>query len=351
MTATYPKVQFFKQNNPVQLRPGIAGKVAVIGAFKNPSDTPVFCNGLDDAYAKLGNDDTYNGCAVLEDLFVGANSILAVNVTTVSGNTVDKTLTTQKLTDALAKIKNEKFDSIFIAELLTDEFLPILTTFFDNRLLNKLPCGLFGSVTRNTLADYTTTAGLFKDYSYGIVTQQLEVNGTELSLLKTGAYWAGVVSGINVGNSMTKKQVPNVTGVTPEYVFETVQSGISGLDLMGLGYTTFECFDRENDVYLCVNSEQFNGYDLYVNRVRDYVIREMALHTYLGERNTPKTLGEVEQELDRVKNVCVKTLDLLEDIQFYITKKDAKCVDVHITKLLFAGIITEIDAYFTIEVQ
>ena len=31
MTATYPKVQAFKKDNPIQIRPGIAGKVALIG--------------------------------------------------------------------------------------------------------------------------------------------------------------------------------------------------------------------------------------------------------------------------------------------------------------------------------
>ena len=53
----------------------------------------------------------------------------------------------------------------------------------------------------------------------------------------------------------------------------------------------------------------------------------------------------------RVKELCVKTLDLLRDIEFEVIKKSASTVDIHITRLLFDGIITEIDVYVTVEVE
>ena len=358
MTAEYPKIQAFEKKNPTTVKPGMAGKIAVIGSFNTTETNPVYYDDLDEAYKKLGTDTSFNGVAVLKDLFFGASGLLVVNTTKwTAGLTenddpvADKSITTVDLVNALAKIKNEKFDSIFIAELLTDAFLPIITDFLDDRLLNKMPAGFTGAINRSTLPEYTTTAGLFKDYSYGVVTQQLKVNDELLSLLRSGAYWTGVVAGLNVGNSMTKKVMPNVSGITPEYIFETVEEGYSGLDLLKLGLTTFECIDRENNIYVCVNSEQPNGYDLYINRVRDYVLREMALITFLGDRNRQLTLGQIEQELDRVRDVCVNTLDLLEDIEYHVVKKNSKCVDVFLDKLLFAGVITDINVYFTIEVQ
>lgn len=355
MTAVYPKVQAFKKDNPVTLRPGMAGKVVVIGSFDTEETAPMFFSDLDKAYKALGNDMNFNGVSVLNDLFVGASGILAVNTTTWTGEgdnkTPEKEITTAKLTEALAKIKQEKFDCIFIAELLTDEFLPILTAFLDERMLNKMPAGFGGACSRPDIATYAVTSELLKDHCYGVVTQAFKVNDETLTLLQSGAYWTGVVAGLNVGNSMTKKIMPGVTGLTPEYTFETVQTGYSGLDLLELGFMTFECLDRENDVYCCVNSEQPNGYDLYINRVRDYVLREMALITFLGDRNRTLTLGQIEQELDRVRDKCVNTLDLLEDIEYHIVKRNADCVDVYVDRLLFAGVITTINVYFTIEVE
>ena len=62
-------------------------------------------------------------------------------------------------------------------------------------------------------------------------------------------------------------------------------------------------------------------------------------------------MNEIKQEVDRVKNECTKTLNLLKDIEFTVEKKSADCVDIHIQKLLFDGIITEIDVYVTVEVE
>ena len=354
MVAEYPKVQSFKVDNPIQQRPGMAGRVALIGAFSKDFTDPILVNGVDEAYTEFGKDTTFDGVKCIEPLFKGASSILGVNITTRSGQTVEKDITTAKLTDALAKIKHEKFNTIYIAGLITDAFLPIITAFCDERRLNKMPVGFGYAINRSTLAEYTTTAGLFKDYSYGgVCGQQFTIGDADapLSLMESGAYWTGLVSGLNVGNSMTKKIVDGVTAVTPEYNFEVVEEGYSGLNLLQLGLTTFECLDRENRQFVCVNSEQPNGLDLYINRVRDYVLTKMALHNYLGERNRPASIGQIEQELDRVKDECVNTLDLLSDIEYHVVKKDASCVDVYITKLLFAGIITEIDVYFTVEVE
>ena len=76
----------------------------------------------------------------------------------------------------------------------------------------------------------------------------------------------------------------------------------------------------------------------------------MSLHQFLGDKNRESTLNEIKQELDRVKHDCVDTLDLLEDINYTVAKKDVNCVDVYIDSLVFAGLITEIDVYVKIEV-
>ena len=153
---------------------------------------------------------------------------------------------------------------------------------------------------------------------------------------------------MRVGNTMTMKRVPYVTAVSPELSFETAGSGKT---LLEAGITTFKCQDRGSSRYIVVNSEQPNGLDLYVNRVRDYVIKQLSLQQFLGERNREATLNEIKHEVDRVKNECVNVMDLLKDIEYTVEKKSADTVDIHIQKLLFDGLITEIDVYVTVEVE
>jgi len=342
--ATLPKVQVYTKKNPVKSKPGLASKIAVVGAFEEDVTDPVLCVSLDEAHEKLGSDETYNGVSSLKHLFYGASSVLAVNTTTKTGSganiTVDKSLTPAKLTSALSKISGEDFDMLFVAEIIPSTLIGIITQFLDNRYLNKFPSGYV------CYRDFD--ADLAGDFCYGLINQKLTVNGTLLSEVESSAYYCGLLASLNVGNSMTMKVVPQVTGIEPELSFETGQSGAT---LLADGVTLFKCQDRANDKYVVVNSELPNGYDLYINRTRDFVVKEMSLHQFLGERNREATLNEIKQELDRVKDRCVNTLDLLEDIEYNVEKKSPKCVDINITKLLFAGIITEIDVYITIEVE
>ena len=60
---------------------------------------------------------------------------------------------------------------------------------------------------------------------------------------------------------------------------------------------------------------------------------------------------QIKQEVDRVKDLCVNTLDLLEDINYSVAKTDVDCVEVYIDSLLFAGVITTINVYVRIEVE
>ena len=348
MTAAYPKVRFIKQETPTNSRPGMAGKIAIIGAFDSTETDPILCGSINDAYTKLGTDTTYDGVKCIPQLFVGASSLLAVNITTKSGQTVDKEITPQKVTTALSKIKGENFDILFIACELSDAIIPVITTFLEESFTIKCPAGYIGAISRGTPSAYATTAELAGDFCYGLITQQFTVDSTELSLLESSAYYCGLIAGLNVGNSMTMKQVVGVTAISPEYTFET---GDDGLAILGAGITLVRCLDRGNNTFVVVNSEQPNGLDLYINRTRDFVVKEFSLHKFLGERNRQKTLNEIKQEVDRVKDKCVSTLDLLEDINYTVEKKNTQCVDIYIDSLLFAGIITEIDVYVRIEVE
>ena len=348
MTAKIPKVEIIKKKSAKSPGTGEAGRIAVIGAFKTTETNPKLFTSLADAQASFGDDTTFDGCAALPYLFAnGATSVLAVNVSTESSGTWTKTVDATNLAASFAKIKGENWDILFVAAAITDAFAALINTFLEACVTIKCPAGVVGALTGASTAANVTTAGAIGDQCYGLITQQLTVNGTQLSVLNSAAYYAGLLAGMKVGNTMTMKVVPGVTTVSPELSFES--SG-DGKTLLEAGITTFRCLDRGNGRYVVTNSEQPNGLDLYINRVRDYVIKQLSLHDFLGERNNDVTLNEIKHEVMRVKTECVN-LGLLKDIIYDVEKKDANTVDIHIQKLLFDGVITEIDVYVTVEVE
>ena len=349
MTAKIPKIVVYNKKSAKSPGTGEAGKIAVIGAFKTTSTTPTLFTSLDEAQTSFGDDSAFDGCAALPYLFAsGATSLLCVNVSTESSGTWTKTLDSTNLAASLAKIKGEDWDILFVCAAITDAFIAIIDAYLDSTFAMKCPAGFVGALTGATTSANVTTASAAGEHCYGLITQQLTVNGTQLSVLNSAAYYCGLIAGMLVGNTMTMKTVPYVTAVSPELSFET--SG-DGKTLLEAGITTFKCRDRGTSTYIVVNSEQPNGLDLYVNRVRDYVVKQLALADFLGERNREATLNEIKHEVDRVKNECVNVLDLLKDIEYTVEKKSADTVDIHVQKLLFDGIITEIDVYVTVEVE
>lgn len=350
-----PGVEVHNVKVPMLTRPGMSGRIAIIGAFDTVETNPIDCSNLREAYLKLGEDRSYAGVSALDKLcnkYGGASSLLAVNITTKTGSgeneVISKDLTVEKLVAALAKIKGEKFDQLFIAAVLEDSALTIVETFLEETALIKKPYGFIAPTTRNTKALYETTVGIFGDQLNGLITQQFIVNGELLSLIDSAAYYAGLVAGMNVSQSFTMKRLQGVTGVTPEYTFE---EGDLGAELVKMGVSVAKCTDRTNDYYVIVNSEQPNGLDLYINRTRDYVIKQFALEAFLGEKNKPVTITGIKSELERVRKECVDSADLLEDIQYEVEKVDAHCVNVYIDSLVFAGVITKIDVYVKVEVE
>ena len=127
-------------------RPGMAGKVAIIGAFDSEINDPINVSNITEAYEKLGNASTYNGNSCIPYLFRkegGASSLLAVNITTKTGTgdneNINTELTTAKLESALKKIKGEDFHILFIADTVNDAGLTMINTFLEESSEIKRP--------------------------------------------------------------------------------------------------------------------------------------------------------------------------------------------------------------------
>ena len=356
--AVIPRTKFYEKPHPIVVDKTRAGRIALLGAFDSDAKatksgdvytfTPQNIVDLDDAIDKLGDDVTnYPNLSTLPLIFKGASSMLAVDFT-VDGDTPDKSISVAKLTQALNTIKEEQFDLIYICTEITDELLSLIKVFCNDRLEDKLPCGFVGVGTRASIPAYTTTKALLPDTTYGFATQRLQYQNEDLSLVETGALYTASIASEKLDTSFTNKTLEGVTDILDEYTFASTDDGYK---LVEMGFTVFKMTNRLNGEVKVVNGKQANGLDVYVNRVRDAIIREFNLDLFLGNKSNERTILNINAECARIKNMYIDTLNFIVDVEYNIEKVSPECIDINLTKILFDGVITEIDVYYTIDVQ
>jgi len=348
-----PEVIIKPTETKIITQPGMAGTIAVIGAFDSEESNLQAFKGLREAQEKLGVDKDLMGCKILDKLFQkgrGASSILAANITTINGETKETELTTAKLTAALDKLKGEKYDMLFIAAELEDAAVTMVKTFIDEEYDLQKPVGTILALKRNTVEAAETTVAQFKTGGlYGAITQEFTLlNGIQLSLIESAAYYCGYIAGLRVDESMTMSQLPDVINVTPEYNFSETEDGNK---LVAAGVTILRCIDRISNKFVVVNSEQPCGRDLYIERTKDFIIRGLELETFLGDKNFSNTLTSIKSWIETKKQGFINTLEGLLDINYEVEKESAKCVNVYLDSLVFAGIIEKIQVYVVVEVE
>jgi hypothetical protein len=334
--------------------PGMASSVAVIGAFDSEVTDLTVCTTAASAHSIFGTTGTagdFKGTDAIDFLFTGASDLLVANITTWSDDetpVAQTTLTNDKLNAALAKLHHEEFDILFIAEELADASQTIVTTWLANEFKDKFPHGQVAQLSKGTTSAYATSIATFAKNVYYINTQVLSINGTALDLNRSTAYMAGLIASMDVNKSLTAKTIRNVTAISPEYTF---QSGDIGAKLMELNVPIIKPRNRRLNNYICVNSLLPDGLDLYINRTRDYVIKRIAVETYLGEQSNENTIEGITTVVENIIETCVNELHLLEGIEYHVTKTSTTTVDIVIDKLIFAGVITDINTHYSIEVQ
>lgn len=353
MTNTIPKITVKSELKKVaDTNPLIKDVVCLIGCFEDTEtlDTPTFCESLAKAEQIFGDDDQYDGNAALKQIFhediAGA---LIVNCTSVSGtDTVNRTLTQAKIESALALVDLIDFDILYCAVELTDGMIDKIAEFIAARFESKRPCGYIGAGSRANASAYTTTSGKLGDGCYAFLTQAVTVNDDELSLVESGAFLTNVIATLPVGNSLTAKVIDEINDVDTTYTFA---SGDLGETLVKKGFFVLRLTDALKNNYEIVNSSNPNGLDLYISRVRDYIVNDFALRDFLGERNNNATMDLIGLECARIYNKFKDSLGLIEDMSYVIEKASSNKVNVIINELKFDGVVTEIDVYITIEVE
>lgn len=331
--------------------PYIHDTVCLIGAFETDANTniPTLYNDIEKARLVYGTDVSIDGNAALEQI-LGDNTVsnvLIVNITTMNGETPQRNLTDIKLRDALASLDLIDFDVLYVAADLTDAFIGKVNEFASARFEAKNPIGYIAAVNRNTIALYKTTAEKVGDFCYALINQRLNVNNDELTLVESGAFVTKEIALTPVSDSLTAKEIPEITGLQDTYIFG---ESSEGAELTGVGYLLFRLINATKNTYEAVNSANPNGLDLYISRVRDIIVKEFALRLFLGDKSNNITLELVKMECNRIYS-RFKDLGLIEGMDYAVQKKDAETVDVIINTIKFAGIITQINVFITIEVE
>lgn len=350
--AIRPDIDVVKENVTVGTTnvPGMASSIAVIGAFNSEINDVTVCSTKDIAHTLFGTTvtvDDFKGTDAIDGLFYGASELIVVNITTWSDDETpvpSKTITNEKLTNALAQLKHEVFDQIFIADELSDAAQTILTTWLDEQFGDKFAHGQVTQLQKSTAAAYQTSIATFTDHIYWICTQAY--NG--LSLNQSAALFAGYIASLPVNASLTNQVIPMISSISPEY---TTESGDIGAKLLELSVPFIEVRNRLAQDYLCVNSELPNKLDLYINRVRDYVINRLQAEVILGQASSDATLETAQSIAEAVRKECVDDLRLLKDIEYSVTKLEGKVVQIALEKLIFDDIIVKVRVPFSIEVQ
>lgn len=348
-----PEVKIKPTTTRMVSQPGMAGTVAVIGAFDNVStEEKVYSfNTLTAAQEEL---TTLEGYDIFDKLFrrdSGASSLLCVNITTNgTSDTKETEMTNEKLVSALNLLKGEKYDILFIAAELTDEGLTTVKEFLDDAYDLQKPVGVIAPLNRASDTLATASAKIFESGGlYGLITQKFTLTGNKiLSLVESAAYYCGVVAGLKIDQSMTMSQLPDVINVSPEYGYSDNEEGYN---LVTAGITVVRCMDRINNKYVVVNSELPSGLDLYIERTKDYVIRDICLEEFLGDKSTSNTITAIKSMIETKKQLFINTLSLLEDLNYNVEKESPKCVNVYLDSLVFAGVITTINIHVVVEVE
>jgi hypothetical protein len=330
--------------------PYIKDVVCLIGGFETTekANEVFFAETLAEAEEVYGTDTTIDANAALKQVFRREISgAVIVNISSGSGDNIQRNITTAKLNSALAVLNDIEFDTLYVIEDSADGNIEALATFAAARFEAKKPFTSIITCTRASKAAYETTIGKVGDYAIAVLTQPLEINGEELSLVESGAYLLNTIVRMNVGQSLTAKVLEEVTDVLTVYD-ESTTPKLS--EMVGMGYFVVRSINPLEGTYEVVNSANANGLDMYMTRVLSYIVNEFALRRYLGERNNNATLSGISMECNRLLTMFRDDLQLVENITYAVSKRDAETVDVILNTIEFSGIITEIDVAITIEV-
>lgn len=356
---------------------GNAGKLAVIGAFPTSTFQIGSFTRLEDAQSALGASTIPEACvsyACLEPLFEqdeqskGAEDILIVN-TNYQASTLSYTITNELLANALLALTDEDFDILNIADVINLEatvsnevvlnpLWTTLKTFSDSQYRKQTPFGLITSIgidKTSTTGDANLTAlkNLFHDKGvYKLITTPIQYKyaAEPLNLAQSGCWHANYTAGRQVNKSETSKIYKSLQGIDSksEFPISTTSGVIDWENLLDAGLHTMKYHDRRLKTIKCINNWTPAGYDMKVERVKNYMIKRLTFTDVFGEDNNEITLNSIKGLFEYEKNLALKN-NYLTDMEYEITHCSSDCVRAKL-KLVIPEVIRHIRVDVAVEI-
>lgn len=349
---------------------GSAGKIALIGAFPSATFKLDVFTRLDDAKEsvkgeyRLPNDNSVDNASLdpvpsdfgafycLDYIFNsnnqsgGAESVLIVN-TNYGKETLAYTSTNQDIADACVLLAEEDFDILTIAEpialAVSSALNPICATlksFVDSQFLAQKP---FGIITGFDLTGASSVLDDFKDLFadkgiYKAITTPVRLNGDaeSLNIAQSGCWHSAFTSGRPVNKSETAKVYQGVIGENSKDLYP-VGATITFKNLLDNGFHTTRYRNRRLGTIECLSNITPCGYDMKIERVKNYIIRRLALRDVLGEDNNNITRDFVKGLFEYEKQLAIQS-NYLIDMDYQIKSIDAETIQAEL-KLYIADIV------------
>jgi hypothetical protein len=94
-----------------------------------------------------------------------------------------------------------------------------------------------------------------------------------------------------------------------------------------------------------------DGFDMYIYRVRDLILNNLAVEVGLGQKANAKTENGIVTLMEGLKQKYINELHLLTNLVYHIEFRGKKIIDLYIDKMVFEDIVDTINVYYSIEVQ
>lgn len=385
-----PHIETYNVPKMIKSIYGTAGKVAVIGAF--PCDDfqiGIFDDVKEAQEAVLGDyklpDDTsienanktvvptnFVSFYCIEHCFIskndqthGAESILLVN-TNYGKETLTYASTNADISAAFTLLAEEDFDILTFAEPISiatlddntyilNPVLQTIKTFNDTMFLNQKP---FGLITGFDLSNVTTTIlasfnALFKEQGiFKAVTTPVRFAGdaNALTIAQSGCWHAAFTAGRAVNLSETGKVYEGLIGENSKELYPKTGT-ITWETLLNNGLHTTKYRNRRLQTIQCLSNVTPAGYDMKIERVKNYMIKRFTLADIIGEDNSPLTRNRVEALFEYEKQLAIRN-NFLVDMDYEVLCVDAQTVKakVHmyindIIRVVVLNVTMDITAY------
>lgn len=334
---------------------GNAGKIACIGAFPTTTFSIGSFSKVEDAKAALGASPIPEGCVsygCLDYLFnqdsqsKGAEEVIIVN-TNYGASSLSYTITNELLASALLLLVDEDFDILTIADTISLEAAganssvivnPLwntLKSFVDSQYRNQQPFGIISAIE----VDNSTTTGdttlesfklLFHDKGiFKAVTTPVHLKNdvNALTLAQSGCWHAAFTAGRAVNKSETGKIYKNLKGNDSKSTFpiQATTGKIDWENLLDAGLHTTKYHNRRLKTIKCINNLTPAGYDMKVERVKNYMIKRLNFTDVFGEDNLEPTLDFVKGLFEYEKEVALRN-NYLTAMDYEITHCRSDCI-------------------------